>query len=70
MNGYCRNESHCPFAHGAIDLHGMVIMTERPPEPNFFQAGQFLHSILRNFEQVFPDDLQKRILIKKGNLMD
>ena len=41
-------------------------MTERAPEPNFFQAGQFLHSILRNFEQVFPDDLQKMILIKKG----
>lgn len=44
----------------------MVIMTERPPEPNILQAGQFLFSILRNFEQVFPDDLQKNILIKKG----
>lgn len=41
-------------------------MTERQPEPNILQAGQFLHSILRNFEQVFPDDLQKKILIKKG----
>jgi hypothetical protein len=49
-----------------VDLRGMVIMTEKAPEPNVFQAGQFLHSILRNLEQVFPDDLQKRILIKKG----
>jgi hypothetical protein len=44
-------------------------MTEKPPEPNILQAAQFLHSIIRNLEQVFPDDLQKKVLIKKGKLV-
>ena len=45
-------------------------MTERPHEPNIMQAAQFLHSIIRNLEQVFPDDLQKKVLIKKGKISE
>jgi len=28
MNGYCRNDTQCPFAHGAADLHSMIITSQ------------------------------------------
>lgn len=37
-----------------------------PQRPDYGQAGQFLHSILKNMEQVFPEEVAKRVLIKKG----
>lgn len=79
MKGYCRNDKDCPFAHGAIDLHGMVVTSNAPipppiappvpqmaVKPDYGQAGQFLMSILRNLEQVFPEEVNKKVLIKKG----
>ena len=60
MKGYCRNDTECPFAHGAADFHAMVVKSSAPtapppapvapvaPRPDFEQAGQFLLSILRN----------------------
>jgi len=36
------------------------------PITDYGQAGQFLLSILKNLEQVFPDEVAKRVLIKKG----
>ncbi len=33
MNGYCRNDLNCPFAHGAIDMHGMVVASTAPMQP-------------------------------------
>lgn len=67
MKGYCRNDTNCPFAHGSRDLHGMLVTSNAPPErPDYGQAGQFLLSILKNMEQVFPDEVGKRVLIKKG----
>lgn len=66
MRGYCRNDERCPFAHGANDLHGMVIASTAPIKPDYGQAGEFLFSIFRNLEQVFPDEVSKKVLIKKG----
>ena len=74
MKGYCRNDTNCPFAHGPRDLHGMLIASNAPVPPpapvpvlpDYGQAGQFLMSILKNLEQVFPDEVAKRVLIKKG----
>jgi hypothetical protein len=37
-----------------------------PVKPNFGQAGSFLLSIFRNLEQVFPEEVNKKVLIKKG----
>ena len=37
-----------------------------PVSPDYGQAGQFLESIFKNLEQVFPDEVAKRVLIKKG----
>lgn len=45
MNGYCRNDSMCPFAHGEQDLHGMVVVSMTPsvtppkPKQDYGQAG-------------------------------
>ena len=70
MKGYCRNDSNCQFAHGHRDIHGMVITSSAPVQiparPDYGQAGQFLNSILKNLEQVFPDEVAKQVLIKKG----
>jgi hypothetical protein len=47
----------------------MVISSNEPVapvRPDYGQAGQFLMSILKNLEQVFPDEVAKRVLIKKG----
>jgi hypothetical protein len=34
MKGYCRNDTECPFAHGSVDLHGMVVTPTLPvPQP-------------------------------------
>lgn len=73
--GYCRNDTNCQFAHGSRDVHGLVVASNAPIRPtpppappitDYGQAGQFLLSILKNLEQVFPDEVAKRILIKKG----
>lgn len=71
--GYCRNDTNCPFAHGSRDVHGLVVATSAPirppapPEPtDYGQAGKFLLSILKNLSQVFPDDVAKSQLIKRG----
>jgi len=72
MKGYCRNDTECPFAHGHRDLHGMLITSTAPApvsapvRPDYGQAGQFLMSILKNLEQVFPEEIAKKVLIKKG----
>lgn len=67
MKGYCRNDTNCPFAHGYRDLHGMLVASNAPPvRPDYGQAGQFLLSILKNLEQVFPEEVGKRVLLKKG----
>ena len=67
MKGYCRNDTNCQFAHGRGDLHGMVITSNEPvARPDYGQAGQFLESIFKNLEQVFPDEVAKQVLIKKG----
>lgn len=73
MRGYCRNDTNCPFAHGSRDLHGMLVASNAPiapptppPRPDYGQAGQFLLSILKNLEQVFPEEIAKRVLLKKG----
>lgn len=61
MQGYCRNDTSCPFAHGSRDLHGMLIASNAPVapvtpvRPDYGQAGQFLLSIFKNLEQVFPE---------------
>ena len=67
MKGYCRNDTDCQFAHGRADVHGMVITSSAPvARPDYGQAGQFLLSIFKNLEQVFPDEVAKQALIKKG----
>lgn len=73
MRGYCRNDTNCPFAHGPRDLHGMLVASSAPiapptppQRPDYGQAGQFLLSILKNLEQVFPEEIAKRVLLKKG----
>ncbi len=33
MQGYCRNDTSCPFAHGNVDLHGMLITSQNPSQP-------------------------------------
>lgn len=69
MKGYCRHDEGCPFAHGPTDLHGMVVASQTPvvvAKPDYGQAGEFLFSILRNLEQVFPEEITKKVLIKKG----
>lgn len=30
MKGYCRNDTQCPFAHGATDFHAMVVTSIAP----------------------------------------
>ena len=80
MKGYCRNDANCPFAHGTQDVHSMLVtatgptpapppppaMPPPPPQPDYRQAGQFLLSILKNLEQVFPEEVNKKVLIGKG----
>lgn len=39
MNGYCRNDTQCPFAHGAGDLHSMVVASQEPVKPDYGRAG-------------------------------
>lgn len=33
MKGYCRNDTQCPFAHGATDFHAMVVTSSVPIAP-------------------------------------
>ena len=45
----------------------MVITSNEPvARPDYGQAGQFLQSIFKNLQQVFPDEVAKQVLIKKG----
>ena len=47
----------------------MLVTSNAPPvpvRPDYGQAGQFLLSILKNLEQVFPEEVGKRVLLKKG----
>ena len=39
MNGYCRNDKQCPFAHGAGDLHSMIVASQEPVKPDYGKAG-------------------------------
>jgi hypothetical protein len=75
MKGYCRSDRNCPFAHGPTELQGLLVTSSQPLppppppiaiQPSMTQGGQFLLSILRNLEQVFPEELNKKILIKRG----
>lgn len=68
MNGYCRNDYMCPFAHGLNDLHRIMVKTNQQIEPDYAaKAGQFLSSILKSLQQVFSnEDTDKKELIKKG----
>ena len=72
MRGYCRSDTNCQFAHGSRDIHGMLVASSAPiapvapVAPDYGQAGQFLHSIFKNLQQVFPDEVAKQVLIKKG----
>lgn len=68
MNGFCRNNYMCPFAHGFHDLHRIMIKSKYQIQPDYAaNAGQFLSSIFKNLEQVFTEfDSDKKELIKKG----
>lgn len=65
MNGYCRNDYLCPFAHGPADLHRIIVKSSYQQgyghghgqvEPDYaVNAGQFLSSILKSLEQVFTE---------------
>lgn len=66
MNGYCRNYTTCPFAHGPYDLHSIVVSSSEKVEPDYGNAGEFLISILRSLEQVFDRDEEMLKLINKG----
>lgn len=49
MNGYCRNDFMCPFAHGPSDLHRIMVKSNYQIEPDYaVNAGQFLSSILKS----------------------
>ena len=53
----------CPFAHGQQDLRSIVV---EPTQPDYGNAGEFLFSILRSFEQVFSEDEEKKISVERA----